>query len=76
MTKEEVKNKILGFIEAVESIEIENEFQSLRESGLDSLGLVSVIVSIEQEFGIEFLPDDLEPIDTLDGLIRLTEKYL
>ena len=45
MTKEEVKNKILGFIEAVESIEIESEFQSLRESGLDSLGLVSVIVS-------------------------------
>ena len=76
MTKEEVKNKILGFIEAVENIETESEFQSLRESGLDSLGLVSVIVSIEQEFGIEFLPDDLEPIDTLDGLIRLTEKYL
>ena len=76
MTKEEVKNKILGFIEAVENIEIESEFQSLRESGLDSLGLVSVIVSIEQEFGIEFLPEDLEPIDTLDGLIRLTEKYL
>ena len=55
-----------------------DENESLIESGLDSLALVSLIVSIEYAFDVEFSDDDLQPenLQTLSSLIELTEKYI
>lgn len=52
---------------------------SLKEDcGLDSLSLVTVIVKLEQEYGISFRDSDLEPsaIVYVDDLVKLTEEYL
>ena len=55
-----------------------DENESLIESGVDSLALVSLIVSIEYAFDVEFSDDDLQPenLQTLSSLIELTEKYI
>ena len=47
-------------------------------SGVDSLALVSLIVSIEYAFDVEFSDDDLQPenLQTLSSLIELVERYL
>ena len=55
-----------------------DENESLIVSGVDSLALVSLIVSIEYAFDVEFSDDDLQPenLQTLSSLIELTEKYI
>lgn len=55
-----------------------DENESLIESGVDSLALVSLIVSIEYAFNVEFSDDDLQPenLKTVSSLIELVEKYL
>lgn len=52
--------------------------ESLKESGLDSLSLVSVIASIEEKYGIAFSDDDLNPaaLTELSDLVRITELHL
>lgn len=52
--------------------------EELKESGLDSLSLVSVIAGIEEQFGFFFEADDLQPdkLLTLKDLVELTEKYI
>ena len=53
--------------------------QFLKEDiGLDSLSLVSVVVGLEEKFGIEFGESDLDPgkILQVKDLINLVEKYL
>lgn len=54
-----------------------SENEDLRESGVDSLGLVSLIVAVEEAFGLTFRDDDLQPerLKTLSDLAELTEKY-
>ena len=55
-----------------------NDEEELKESGLDSLSLVAVIAAMEEEFGISFSDDDLDPenLNTLADLVRITERYL
>lgn len=50
----------------------------LREDlGFDSLRMVELIVALEEEFGIQFCEDDLDPAQllTVEDLYVLTEKY-
>lgn len=77
MDREHVKEKIIKMAEETLGAYLE-EGESLKESGVDSLSLVMLIVSIEESFGIAFSDDDLQPdnLQTLSNLIELTEKYL
>ena len=77
MNREEIKEKIVKIAEETIGANLE-ECESLLESGVDSLSLVSLVISIEEVFGIAFLDDDLQPenLRTLSSLISLTEKYL
>lgn len=52
--------------------------ETLQESGLDSLSLVTVIAEIEDRWKISFSDGDLDPeqLLTLADLVRITEKYL
>ncbi|MCH5164501.1 MAG: acyl carrier protein [Clostridiales bacterium] len=54
------------------------ENETMKESGLDSLALVTLIASIEEEFGFSFDDDDLQPenLQMLSDLVRITEKYV
>ncbi len=51
---------------------------NLKESGMDSLSIVTLIVDIEEEFNITFNDSDLEPsnLTTLNDIKKVMEKYL
>ncbi len=77
MDREDIKAKIIKAAKETIGADL-GENESLIESGVDSLALVSLIVSIEYAFDVEFSDDDLQPenLQTLSSLIELTEKYI
>ena len=77
MDREDIKAKIIKAEKETIGADLD-ENESLIESGVDSLALVSLIVSIEYAFDVEFSDDDLQPenLQTLSSLIELTEKYI
>ena len=77
MDREDIKAKIIKAPKETIGADLD-ENESLIESGVDSLALVSLIVSIEYAFDVEFSDDDLQPenLQTLSSLIELTEKYI
>lgn len=77
MDREDIKAKIIKAAKETIGADLD-ENESLIESGVDSLALVSLIVSIEYAFDVEFSDDDLqlENLQTLSSLIELTEKYI
>ena len=77
MNKEEIKERIIKIAEETIGVYLEED-EPLMESGVDSLSLVTLVVSIEETFGVVFLDDDLQPenLQMLSNLISLTEKYL
>lgn len=55
------------------------ESDSLKDDvGVDSLTMVSLIISIENHFGVEFEDSDLsfENLETVGSLLAMLEKYL
>ena len=74
---ENLEEKIIQIAKEETGVELSHS-ESLKESGLDSLSLVELVISIEAAFGFSFSEDDLQPesIETLDDLIKITEKYL
>lgn len=77
MDREDIKAKIIKAAKETIGADLD-ENESLIESGVDSLALVSLIVSIEYAFNVEFSDDDLQPenLKTVSSLIELVEKYL
>ena len=77
MSREEIKERIVKIAEETIGAYLEED-EPLMESGVDSLSLVALVVSIEEAFSVAFLDDDLQPenLRTLSSLISLTEKYL
>ena len=77
MDREDIKAKIIKAAKETIGADLD-ENESLIESGVDSLALVSLIVSIEYAFDVEFSDDDLQPenLQTLSSLIELTDKYI
>lgn len=77
MTKKEIAEKIVKTAFEISGAEL-SETEELKESGLDSLSLAALIAGIEEDFGITFSDDDLQPenLAALSDLVRITEKYL
>ena len=77
MNREAIKERIVKIAEETIDAYLEED-EPLMESGVDSLSLVTLVVSIEEAFSVAFLDDDLQPenLRTLSSLISLTEKYL
>ena len=42
----------------------------LTDQGIDSLGMFSVILSIQEKYGIEIPDDDIDLLNTIDDLTR------
>lgn len=57
--------------------EITDEATLTDDLGLDSLDMVTMLVTIEDKLGVELLPEDMNPFDltTVDDVVRLAEKY-
>lgn len=77
MNREKIEKKIVDLARETAGAEL-TEALPLKESGLDSLSLVLLIASIEEEYSFSFDEDDLQPdkLLTLKDLTLLTEKYL
>ena len=77
MKDQELSQKIKDLATDILGVELSPE-ESLKECGVDSLGLVALVVGIEESFGFSFGDDDLRPenMKTLTDLIVLTGKYL
>lgn len=51
-----------------------NEDDPLTSLGLDSLDLVEVMLSIEDQLGVEFSSDEFADLITLKDVVKLIEK--
>lgn len=71
---EEVK-KILSKLSGIEDITSKNKLQT--DLGLDSLNLVTLLLEIEEVFGIELNESDMNPFELTDveSVVWLVEKY-
>lgn len=75
----EIFNKvtaILAELSGIENIGIEYELQS--DLGLDSLQMVTLLIMIEENFGIVLDEADMNPFDLVSVLdvVTLVEKYI
>ena len=77
MNNQEIKTKIIQIIENELGINIQED-ETLKEQGVDSLSIVSIIVTIENEFSITFDDVDLQPdcLNSVATLVSLVEKYI
>lgn len=75
----EIYEKVVKILEEIcgnEDIEPSDNLQN--DLALDSLDLVTFLVSLEDEFEIEFDESDMNPYDfeTVENVIKIIEKYL
>ena len=71
--EDKVKRIIADRLEiAAEDISLESEFIS--DLGADSLDLVELIMSMEEEFGVEISDEDAEKIITVKDAIEYVHK--
>lgn len=76
MERIETIREVLREVNGCGEVNAESELKS--DVGLDSLSLVSVIVGLEDKFGVTFDDGDLNPAEllTVGDLVRLVEKTL
>lgn len=74
---EEIKQKVVALIaeqlgKSEESVTLESQF--IEDLGADSLDLVELIMSMEDEFGVEIADEDAEKIlkvsDAVDYIVK------
>lgn len=67
--------EILKELSSVESIKLTDSLQ--QNLALDSLGLVMLLIEIENQFQIELKESDMNPFDlsTVSDVITLVERY-
>ncbi len=73
----EIVGKIKGMIAqqfGKSAEEIEAELSFIDDLGADSLDLVELVMSIEDEFGIEILDEDVEKIITVQDAVDFIKE--
>lgn len=76
MNTYEKVSKILQELSGIEKIGLKDHLQN--DLGLDSLDLVTLLVSIEDTFEIELHESDMNPYDfeTVENVINIINKYI
>ncbi len=72
-----VFEKIRGIIAEQLEIEVENitmESSLLDDLGADSLDIVDLIMSIEDEFEVEIMDEDIEGLKTVGDAVKYIEE--
>lgn len=70
---EVLKRAMVDVLNVDESeISLENSF--IDDFGADSLDLFQIMTGVEEELSIEFLPEEVEKIRTVEEAVRLIEK--
>ena len=73
------KKKLMDVLSQLSGVE--NVYEGdylLTDLGLDSLALVNLMVMLEEAFGIEFSPSDLDPfaLSAVEDVMLLVTKYI
>lgn len=77
MDRLKITNEVIDLAYDVAEVEV-LEDDNLKEYGMDSIALVSLIVEIEMKYNIIFTDDDLNPnnLTTIKNIVDMMEKYL
>ena len=77
MNREYILEKIINIVDEILDLKLEPH-EELKDCGIDSLSIVTIIVSIEEEFDIVFNDTDLDPnkLITLNDVVTLVESYI
>ena len=76
MAKEEIFDKLKELVVdqlGVEEDEVTMEASMQDDLGADSLDLVDMVMSVEEEFGVKVADEDLENIKTVGDIVNYIE---
>mgnify|MGYP004713793169 FL=1 len=76
MAKEEIFDKLKELVVdqlGVEEDEVTMEASMQDDLGADSLDLVDLVMSVEEEFGVKVADEDLENIKTIGDIVNYIE---
>lgn len=77
MAKEEIFDKLKELVAdqlGVEEDEVTMEATMQDDLGADSLDLVDLVMSVEEEFGVKVADEDLENIKTIGDIVNYIEE--
>ena len=77
MAKEEIFDKLKELVVdqlGVEEDEVTMEATMQDDLGADSLDLVDLVMSVEEEFGVKVADEDLENINTVGDIVNYIEE--
>ena len=77
MAKEEIFDKLQELVVdqlGVEEDEVTMEATMQDDLGADSLDLVDLVMSVEEEFGVKVADEDLENIKTVGDIVNYIEE--
>lgn len=77
MAKEEIFDKLKELVVdqlGVEDDEVTMEATMQDDLGADSLDLVDLVMSVEEEFGVKVADEDLENIKTVGDIVNYIEE--
>ena len=77
MAKEEIFDKLKELVVdqlGVEEDEVTMEATMQDDLGADSLDLVDLVMSVEEEFGVKVADEDLENIKTVGDIVNYIEQ--
>ena len=77
MAKEEIFDKLKELVVdqlGVEGDEVTMEATMQDDLGADSLDLVDLVMSVEEEFGVKVADEDLENIKTVGDIVNYIEE--
>lgn len=77
MTREKIKEKIVGIIEDLGvGAEVTEESSLANDLGFDSLDVVELTINVEKEFRIDISDDEVSEVKTVKDVIDVVEKLL
>lgn len=68
--------EILGLVLELEPGQVDIDLNSKRGDAWDSLAHLNLILALEEKYGIEFTPEELEEMITVGDIIKVVEKKL
>lgn len=73
------RKKVYEIIGSICGLEVDSQDKSLSDDlGIDSLGMVALLIEIEDSLNIELEESDMNPLllKTTEDIIKLAEKYI
>jgi acyl carrier protein len=69
-----VKDEVLQGLQDKLALSSIDENSRLQDLGIDSLDVVEYLLEIEERYGVEFPPEEMVDLKTINDLVLLIEK--